>query len=495
MLLIMAAGCANIVPPDGGKKDITPPKLLAVKPGDSLLNTRVSRIDFRFDEFITLNEANTQIQIAPLLQGNLTITNTLKTVTIKIPDSLLQAHTTYRIALGTAIRDLHEGNVFAGYTYTFSTCSYFDSLAMAGQVTDAATGMPDTLGRILLYDAQEPDSVVLRKKPLYVAVLTQNGTFRIDGLPEQNFKIFYLSDKNDNLMWDPDQEKIAFTDAILRPKKDSVLSVALRSYMEIKDTIRADAPALQANQRGGSKKMTANAAANKAEVAYTVAVDTADAAKRTQDITLPLAIHFSQPPKNIFPEKISLTIDTGMLVAQPFTLQQDTAQPGLLKIQPVWQENQLYTLRLIKGFAQDSAGADLMPATYTFRSKRAEDYASLQIHVPSAYYGNRYLLQVLHEKNTIYQKPITDTIVHFNRLEPGTYTIRVIQDDNQNGQWDKGRIFEKKQPEFVFPNKSTIFLKSGWDNILDFNYEKPADKPEQMKNKSLGAASSKPDKE
>ena len=55
IIICLLEACAQIVPPQGGDKDITPPKLLSVTPSDSLLNTRVNKIEMKFDEFIMLN--------------------------------------------------------------------------------------------------------------------------------------------------------------------------------------------------------------------------------------------------------------------------------------------------------------------------------------------------------------------------------------------------------------------------------------------------------
>src|SRR5690606_35877229 len=107
--------------PAGGKKDITPPRLLAITPGDSLLNTRVTRIEMRFDEFINVNSPSTEVQMSPLLRFPISVTNVGRRVVVTIPDSLLKENTTYRMTFGKAISDLHEGNVFTNYTYTFST--------------------------------------------------------------------------------------------------------------------------------------------------------------------------------------------------------------------------------------------------------------------------------------------------------------------------------------------------------------------------------------
>ena len=142
--LLLISSCANIVPPSGGMKDVTPPKLVSVSPADSSRNIRPKKIVLEFDEYIQLTDAVSQIQLSPLLPVQLTITSTSRRVVINIPDTLLQAATTYRLSFGNAIRDLHEGNQYSNTGYTFSTGGYFDSLRIGGRIISAPTGLPDT---------------------------------------------------------------------------------------------------------------------------------------------------------------------------------------------------------------------------------------------------------------------------------------------------------------------------------------------------------------
>ena len=109
-----------------------------------------------------------------------------------------------------------------------------------------------------------------------------------------------------------------------------------------------------------------------------------------------------------------------------------------------------------------------MPGKFTFRTKRQDDYAKLHVHLPSKYYGTGYIFELLNGDDTVYHQPVTDTMVHFNRLQPGTYHMRVIVDRNRNGKWDTGDLLDRRQPEEVIPYSNPINLKSGWDNTLDF---------------------------
>lgn len=470
-LLCYAAGCANVVPPTGGKKDVNPPKLVSVTPADSSLNTRFRKLDMRFDEYIAVSDASTQVQTSPLLPVPVTVTVVNKHVYVQLPDTMLQDNTTYRILFGNAIKDVHEGNPFNGYTYTFSTGAYFDSLEVKGKVFNAATGLPDTSAFVMLYDARFSDSVVARQKPAYIGHVTNSGDFSIKGLPAHAFRIFALRDKNANLIFDGNGEWVAFREDIIRPSADSIPDVTLRVFPEGKDTTAG-------NKSGGngirrSLEGPVTAPVNPREgFSYIVALDTADVRRRSTEITKPVSITANKPVKIIAADRIFLSYDSaGVSVEAPVNAVKDTMNSNGLLLQTAWHENTVYTLRLLKGFIKDSAGTDAMPSKYIFRTKREDDYAKLHIHLPAKYQGSGYVLQVTNDRDTIWQKPVTDTMVHLLRIAPGNYTFRIIEDRNGNGIWDSGILFEKKQPEMVIPYSGSVMLKAGWENIVDFEQE------------------------
>lgn len=474
LLILLAGSCANIVPPSGGPKDETPPRLISISPADSQRNTRVNEIVLRFDEYITLTDAATQIQISPLLSLPLTTTAQLKSVKISIPDTLLEPQTTYRISFGNAIRDLHEGNQYQSPSYTFSTGNYFDSLSLNGSIINSSLGLPDSAAFVLLYPATESDSAIVQHKPSYVTHVDARGLFSFKGLPARAFKIYALRDANANLTFDGSGEWIAFADSTVMPGSDSAGNMKLYTFPEV---INA-ADTAKAGEQGVLKKFgdkrKPDFSVGVRPGFYNVVVDTGDAKKRTQDITEPLEINFGRKLKDgLHKDHIFLSADSsGMTVEMPFKIEADS---NLLhyKLKLNWLENTLYTLRLQKGFAVDSNGSDLLPGRYTFRTKRDEDYGKLRVHLPTKYFGKGFIFQVSTPTDTLYQAPVTDSMVNLLRLAPGSYTLRIIGDKNENGRWDAGNLFKKIQPEKVYPYGDIINLKAGWEQQIDF--EKPKD--------------------
>lgn len=488
LLLLICSGCASVGNLEGGKKDTEPPKLLEISPKDSLLNTRVNRIEMRFDEFIALNDASREVQISPLLSVAPSVTSNGKKVVVKIADTLLQENTTYRISFGASVKDIHEDNKISGLTYTFSTGNYFDSLEINGRVINAKTGLPDTAARILLYNASVNDSAVIRSRPLYVGRVGADGSFSVKGLPARKFRIYALKDENDNLIYDGGKEMIGFQEELIMPGDSLSRRILLRTFEEVVDTTLSDST-LATTAREGSLGKPGMGRNNRVEdFTYGVGVDTSDIKKRTKEITKPLEITFTKPVTEFAADRITLVIDS--IKEQTFTAYVDTQRKNVVVLNSEWKEDAVYTLRLLKGFAKDSSGAEALPSKYLFHTKRDDDYSKMIVNVPGKYKGNKHVLLIKMGQDTIYNKPLADTTITLKRLSPGSYTIRIIEDENENGIWDTGDLLLKKQPEYVVPYRSEITLKAGWDNTVDLEEKKP-----DMGKKGKDASPLKRDKE
>lgn len=489
------SGCANISSPTGGKKDVTPPKLMSVTPSDSLLNTRVTKLEMYFDEYITLGDASKEIEVSPILPVPPIVTGINKHIKLKITDSLLEDNTTYRISFGSAITDLHEANPFVGYTYTFSTGGYFDSLQLRGKLINAATGLPDTSSVIVLYKDTENDSAIVKKKPRYKTKPNGVGVFTFKGLPAKKFRIYAIKDDNNNLIYDGGTEMVAFCDSTVAPTDTASEVVTLRLFAEIPDSTTANDTLKTARKslRGKERKTVIS----DTNLIYTINVDTSNIEQRTFNLADSIKMVFNREPA-IDLSKIIVTYDsTGGPIDIPTRVLKDAKVPTKVTIaSSYWRENTVYTLHLNEGCAVDTGGVAADAATYKFRTFNDDDFGKISIRFPSKYLsgdmsvgdttGADYVLVVKADNDTLYQKKITDTIIKFTRLRPATYTFRIIVDKNKNGFWDTGDLLGKRQPEEVIPSTASVALKAGWEHDIDFEQkEEPDTKKGDGKTKSL----------
>lgn len=239
ILLIFAAlfltHCANMVAPTGGPKDTTPPKVTEAVPANHSTNFDGRKLAITFDEYVTLNNASQQVLFSPPLNEKPDIKLHNKTLVIKFKEALLP-NTTYTIHFGEAVKDLHEGNTFKDYIYSFSTGEVLDTLNLSGTVLDAETRKATADLFVALYDGG-CDSLYYqptRRAPDYITKTDKDGKFQFHGLPNRQFLIFALNDMNSNLYYDLPNETVSFLGTLIVPS-DS-LNYTLYSFTEVDST-------------------------------------------------------------------------------------------------------------------------------------------------------------------------------------------------------------------------------------------------------------------
>lgn len=463
-LLLLVWSCANIVPPVGGQKDTTPPELLSIIPSDSSLNIRPNKIIATFNKYMEVGDLTTQMSVSPMLPMNPTVLSLGKKIQIKLADSMLQPNTTYKISFGNAITDNRENTPYADFSYIFSTGTYFDSLMYAGRVINAQTGAPDSGIMVALYDVAVNDSAILTQKPLYTTRANAQGFFQLDLLPNKPFKLFVIADEDNNYVYNYMKERVGFLPEPIQPVSESQTSTIVYSFLEknTSDTVNQKVPAATGLKSKSSSR-------NKKEATvYQVKVDTSNLKVRSFDVTEGLTIDF---PNSILPnidyQKVYLSYDdNGIDVESIYKI--DSSQNSQLILQPTWKEDATYTLRLVKGWARDSAGVELPPGRYKFRTKNKDDYATLTINVPDSVVNANYVMQISLGEDSIYTAKITANKVTLKYLTPGSYQLQLIADRNDDGKWTTGDVFLKRLPELVLPHESTIILRSSWDNEVDY---------------------------
>lgn len=212
----LAQRCANAVAPTGGPKDDKPPMVVEAVPENHCINFNGKKIEITFDEYITLENANQNVLISPPLSEKPDIKLKNKTVVIKFKEALAP-NTTYTINFGASIKDLHEGNPFKDYVYSFSTGDHIDTLAIAGKVLNASDKKPVDGVYVSLYaaDRDNLDSLPMTTIPDYLTKTDKEGKFSLNGLADKKYLVFALKDANANLYFDLPNEDVAYLDSLV----------------------------------------------------------------------------------------------------------------------------------------------------------------------------------------------------------------------------------------------------------------------------------------
>ncbi len=215
--LFFPTGCANTTtPPSGGHKDTIPPVITKVNPLPGTVNVPVhgTKLVFTFDEYVKIKDANS-IFLSPPMEKKPKGTIRGKSVVISFEEDL-QPNTTYTLDLTGAIVDNNEGNPFPGFTLVFSTGDRIDSLCLTGLVQDCNTLKPLKGATVLLYK-DHADSAVFLHRPNAATKTDDWGFFSLRNIQDTVYRVYAIKDENNNNKYDPESERIAFLDSLLRP--------------------------------------------------------------------------------------------------------------------------------------------------------------------------------------------------------------------------------------------------------------------------------------
>ena len=238
LLPLFFPSCANTTQaPSGGKKDTIPPLIIDIKPlpGAVGVPLKGASFVFSFNEYVTIKTA-ANIFLSPpqkrppksRLRGRDLI------VSFEEP---LEPNTTYTLNFTDAIADANEGNMFPGYTYVFSTGEKIDSMMITGTVRDCNTLAP-VKGATVLLHKDHADSAVFLHRP-YAAVKTDDwGYFVLPFIQDTLYRLYAIRDANNDNIYDPETETVAFIDSLIRPVLFASDTVPEMLKYDMLDTVR-----------------------------------------------------------------------------------------------------------------------------------------------------------------------------------------------------------------------------------------------------------------
>lgn len=446
-MAIMGTGCAQIGSPTGGPRDTIPPVLVSANP--KLLSTHFNgnKITLVFNEYIDVQEVQTNVLVSPFPKTNPMVDFKLKTVTVKLKDTLIP-NTTYAINFGNAIRDNNEGNPFKNFTYVFSTGDIIDSLQLSGTVIVAETGKKDSTIIALLY-RNVPDSAVQKRKPDYIARLDSAGNYSFHNLSAGRYKLYALKDGDGGKTYNSKTELFAFSDSDI-VVTDSTAPVTLYAFAEEKDLKKI----------GGAGTAVPKPSLADKRLRYTTSLS-----NNEQELLTDFKITVNKPLKKFDPQKIILT-DTNYNKIDVAVLLDSTHK--IISIKSNWKEATPYRLLIPKEAISDSTGLELTKSdTIKFMTKKESDYGNLVLRFSNLSSVSHPVLQFVKGEEIIKSVAITAPTWSDKLFVPGEYELRILFDENNNGVWDPGNYAKKLQPEKAITLDKNLNIKANWDNERD----------------------------
>ncbi|ESU24338.1 hypothetical protein FEDK69T_07810 [Flavobacterium enshiense DK69] len=518
-LSIIVTSCAKRGTITGGGKDTIAPKIVSSLPKNFSSNFKGDFIKINFDEYIKIKDINKQLIISPPMKNPPIIVpmgNASKFITIKILDTL-QANTTYSFNFGQSITDNNEGNPYSQFKYVFSTGSYVDSLKLGGTIKDAYSKKPDNFVSVMLYDAETfKDSTVYKKQPHYVTnTLDSLKAYALENIKAGKYHLIALKDKNNNYKFDPKEDKIGFLKQEITLPTDTLYQLELfkenqpfkalkpsqassnRLLMGFEGNPRNTKVTVRNGRETIPSKLTRFTGKDSLQIwipkikmdSVHVDVTNGNYAKTfTSRIKEMKAVDtLSINPKQMgtlhFREVFTLTttlplskMDASKIV---LTKKDSTSVPFKAEYKEMEQEialefkkeeNQKYNIRLLPGAVKDFYGKENGPLQFSVSTKNLSEYGNIKVNLQNV---KRFpiIIELLNAKETVIASMYSEkeTVLNFESLEPQNYTLRVIYDDNKDGEWTTGSFLEKRQAEEVIYYPKEIGLHENWFMDEDFN--------------------------
>ena len=519
-IVLFAFTCANRGNPSGGEKDILPPEIVKSFPENYTINFNSQEIRIYFNEYVKLKDLNKQLIISPPMKTQPEITplsTASKFIKIKIYDTLAP-NTTYSFNFGNSIVDNNEENPFPFYKYVFSTGTYIDSLKVHGKILDGLNRLPETNVLVNLYEADSSytDSIVYKEKPKY---MTNTGdstsVFTIENIKAGLYKLVALKDENSDNKFQQKADKIGFHKEIITVNTDSTFYDI--SLFKEDLNFKAKKPRLVSGEKiafgfeGDYKKMRIKnlsetpegftskivkqldkdsllyfykpklkadslifTVQNKKKIdSFTVRIK--DNKKDSLKVTAlnkgklffnnDIKLHANVPFLTLNKDKISIRDKDSTVIN--YAVKLDTLD-NIYRFKIEEKEDNIYKMLALPGAFTDFFGRENDTIKERVKTFKYSNFGNIRVQLSNEAYP--LFVQFVDDKNEVkYSEYITKKQqIDFKNLKPGTYYLRVLFDENNNGVYDPGNYLKQEQPERVSYANKPVEVRAGWDEIAPF---------------------------
>jgi uncharacterized protein (DUF2141 family) len=535
LIVFFTASCARVGSPVGGKKDTLAPKFLGSNIDSTRINVprNIHQLRLDFDEYVTLKDINKNLIISPpikqitkIFPSNLAT----KFVMIQWKDTL-QANTTYSFNFGNSIRDNDEGNILPYFNFAFSTGAKIDNLYISGTVKDAfgsdKKSTDNKEKNIVVGLFQLKDSMNYRQKPYYITKADPDGYFELNYLSPGKYKIVAFDDENSNSVFDNGTEKVGFQKEAI-DLKGNVTGLKLNIYpskkpikykewkaetggilllfegnpeevkVELKNQLIKDYKIVHqpksdsvnvyfdaekenigiTNSQNLKFKYQIGAKKDSISLFYKHDAKALMGLSSDEGNLLPpnkaFKINSNLPVESILSDKFSLVSDS---IKQNLTAEISKINPHEILINADFKEGKKYKLTVLKGSVSSYYESILKSYQWNFEVDKAENYGTFTlklINKPT----HPFWIEIVDANNKVaYSKKSTEDTNKFTELKPGTYTVRILVDNNENGVWDTVDFLKQTYAEDVFIFNKKLVVKPFWtmDETWDLNNQLPID--------------------
>ncbi len=518
--------CAKQSSPMGGPSDEDPPKLIESSPKDQSTSISPERIVLTFDEYVGLENPAKGVVITPKINKDLVEFIALKnTITVLLKQEL-EDSTTYVFDFQKSVVDISERNPAEKLKLVISTGNQIDSLNLSGSLRFPYSEQSEDYRNVLVGIYPLDDSTdVFTAPPYYLGQVDTLGNFNLTNLKAGAYRAYAWRDNNGNLKAEYKSEDYDFlpdtlnldanssdsaffnlSKADLNPIKflrtasfgknfDVVLNRnPLQTQVEIeglgdrifyvqgdkrlrffKKSPISDSIPLKISLKdsvGFSKDSLVWAkfppSDRKAEK-LTIQVNSGKSFYQK----LSMELNFNKPITQIRMDSLAIKADSILIPIRKEMLSfADSSKRDLLRINlflPDSIETDLISLIAADSTFQDIEGeVNEKPIQANYRKLKRKNLAD-GISGEIRGTDGKLVVQLISGKKEIeYELKLdNESKFSFSLLDPGTYSLRVIEDRNGNGIWDPSNYQTRRSAERVFyyegeEQTRDLVVRGGW---------------------------------
>ena len=525
-ICVLCISCAKQSSPMGGPQDEDPPKLISSTPADQSTSISPEKIVLTFDEYVGLENASKGVVITPKINKDLVEFTALKnTITVLLKQEL-EDSTTYVFDFQKSVVDISERNPAEKLKLVFSTGNQIDSLSLSGSLRFPYSEQSEDYRNVLVGIYPLNDSTdVFTAPPYYLAQVDTMGNFNLSNLKTGSYRAYAWRDNNGNLKAESKSEDYDFLPDTIHLNPSSIDS----AFFNLSKADLTPIKILRTTSFGKNFDVILNRNPVKTTVEvdglgenlFYVQGDKRirfyPKTTRTDSIPLKLTVQdsvgFSKdslvwakfPASERKPEKLSVEVNSGKSFYQNLNMRLTFNKPianirlDSLRLQadsvfiPVRKEmlsfadSSMRDVLRIQAFIPDSINSDLITlvaADSTFQDiegavnekplqanykklerKELADGISGEIRGAVA----PLVVQLVNGKKEVSYELIVDkgNKFSFSLLEPGAYSLRILEDRNGNGIWDPSNYQLRKSAERIFyyegeDQTRDLVVRGGW---------------------------------
>lgn len=500
-MLLLLIGCAEVGTISGGPKDEIAPKIVKSSIQNGTTNFDKQSVEFTFNEFVQLNKPTENVFIVP---QHAKLQTQLVKKTLKIDFSnALEKNTTYTLYLNSIVKDVTEGNDSL-MQFTFSTGSKLDSLTFSVRTLDAFSNQVKSKVTVGLFDS------INSEKPIYFGQTNQLGLVTLAAIKEGTYFCKAFEDKNKDIQIQMDESQdwnfepvqisgdtsdtlVLHLSAPLQPDKIKNAKLLPPGLIALHVPKSIEINKILLNERNLTNEkywwrpssdslQIALGNLTENEIRLVINSDTLNLRRTEKNKLIKLNPKNSTDLKEIsnishfelmdFIESLDTEkIEVIKSVDSSKVNYEISFNQNRIQIQPTDKSVRKYIIIFNEGAVNGLSGKKNNLSKSEVSSREEREFGSLIVKCNKQI--EQGILQLLDKEKIMDEQKLSsqNNPIRFNRLTPGEYTFRIIEDMNQNGQWDPISPAKRAKAERVFQFSTPVKVRANWEveTVLELN--------------------------